>query len=115
MVLISSDTCATDTPRTAGAISSSTRRTPGWPMGLRGRGSMPMRASAGNCSASCATPPASTDQASTMAGGSKYGANQSAPAMKQMFSSEGVKAGMANRLQVFSTPPARDTSEMNRM
>ena len=42
MVLISSDTWLTDTPNTAGAISLSTRRTPGCVRSRRQRGSMPI-------------------------------------------------------------------------
>ena len=50
-----------------------------------------------------------------MTGGSKYGAANSAPKMNDRFSSVGVSAGIAKRLQVLRTPPASDTSEMKRM
>jgi hypothetical protein len=48
-------------------------------------------------------------------GGSNQGAANSAMPMKDRFSSTGVKAGRANRLQVLRTPAASATSDMNRM
>ena len=63
--------CATDTPNIAGPMSCRMRLTPASRQSRRGRGSMPMRASAGIWKASCSAPPAKTAHASTIAGGSK--------------------------------------------
>ncbi len=115
MVLISRLTWPTETPSAAGAIRTRTRRTPGSENDSFGRGSMPILASAGSCSASCSTPPANTAHASTITGGSKYGAKNSAAKIKERLSSAGVSAGIAKRLQVLRIPPASETSEMNRM
>jgi hypothetical protein len=115
MVLISRLIWATETPRTAGPMRKRIRFTPGSQKSSLGRGSIPILASAGTCSASWRTPPASTAQANTIAGGSKYGAPNKAAKMKDRFSSVGVSAGIANRLQVLRTPPANETSEMKRM
>jgi len=115
MVLISSDTWPTETPNTAGAISLSTRATPGCLRFRRQRGSMPMRARKGSWSASCASPPANTAQASTSTGGSNRSAKKAAATMNDTFSSTGVTAGTAKRLNVLSTPAAKATSEMNTM
>ena len=115
MVLISREICATDTPNSAGAMSLSTRETPGCFRFSRQRGSMPMRARNGSWNASCSAPPTNTAQASASTGGSKRSAKNAAAMMKETLSSTGVKAGTAKRLQVFSTPAARATREINRM
>ena len=115
MVLISSEIWLTETPRIAGAISFRMRRTPGSSRESSNRGTMPIRLSAGNCRPSCSRPPMNTAQPSASTGGSNQGAANSAMPMKQRFSSTGVKAGIAKRLQVLSTPAASATSDMNRM
>jgi len=115
MVLMSSDTWLTETPNAAGSMSFSTRAAPGWRGFSRQRGSMPMRARNGSCSASCKAPPTNTAQASASTGGSKRSAKNAAATMNETLSSTGVNAGTANRLQVLSTPAASATSEMNRM
>ena len=115
MVLISSEIWLTDTPRIAGAISFMTRRTPGSDRLRSKRGSMPIFSSGRICSASCSSPPRNTAHASASTGGSKYGTANSAMPMKARLSSTGVNAGIANRLQVLSTPPASATSDMKKM
>ncbi len=115
MVLISSEIWLTDTPSSAGAISLRMRRTPGSESFRSKRGSRPICFSGLNCSASCSAPPRKTAHASASTGGSKYGAANSAMPMKERFSSTGVKAGMAKRLQVLSVPPASATSAMKKM
>ena len=112
MVLISSDIWLTETPNTAGAISLSTRATPGCLKFSRQRGSMPMRARNGSWSASCSSPPANTAQASASTGGSNRSAKNAAATMNDTFSSTGVMAGTAKRLQVLRMPAAIATSEM---
>ena len=57
------------------------------------------------------TPPS----ASTITGGSKRSAKNSAPTMKATLSSAGVIAGTEKRFQVLSTPAANATSEMKAM
>ena len=81
----------------------------------RQRGSMPIFQRNGSCRASCRKPPANTAQASTSTGGSKRSAKNAAPTMNERFSSTGVIAGTANRLQVFRMPAASATSEMQTM
>ena len=112
-VLISAEICAAETPSTAGPIASRTRRTPGSRQSKRGAGSIPILHSGRTCSASCATPPISTPQASARIGGSQYGARNSAAPMIDRLSSTGVTAGMAKRWKTFSTPPASETSDTN--
>ena len=107
MVLISSEIWPIDTPNTAGAISFSTRATPGWRKSSRQRGSMPILARNGSWKASCSAPPASTAQASAITGGSKYGAANAAATMNETLSSTGVNAGTANLLQLLRIPEAR--------
>ncbi len=125
-VLISSDTCATDTPSTAGAMRCSTWRTPGWCQAARSRpgsspirGRQPIRASAGTCTASCSTPPTITPAASARIGSRPHAANRGAPHQAApiiaTFSSTGVAAGSAKRRQVFRMPADSATSDMNRM
>src|SRR5699024_9469687 len=48
-------------------------------------------------------------------GGSKYSSNHKLAAIIARLSSMGVKAGMAKRLQVLSTPLAKATNDMHRM
>ncbi len=114
-VLISAEICAAETPITAGPIAESTRRTPSSRQSKRSVGSIPIFARGPICSASCATPPIRTPQASAFTGGSQYGARNTAAPMIERLSSTGVKAGIANRRNTFSTPPAREISDTNRM
>src|SRR5580765_4558287 len=115
MVLMSSEICATETPKVAGAIKVSTRRTPGCEKSNRQRGSSPSLNRNGAWKASCSTPPANTAQASTRIGGSKWSAKASAATMNDTLSSTGVIAGMEKRFQVLKMPAASATSEMNAM
>jgi hypothetical protein len=113
--LINSEIWATETPNTAGAISLSTRATPGCRRFSRQRGNIPMRARNGSWNASCSTPPANTAHASATTGGSNHGAANAAATMNATFSSTGVNAGIEKRFHVLRTPAASATSEMNRM
>ena len=56
-----------------------------------------------------------TAQASTMIGGSKYSAKNTAPTMKETLSSAGVIAGTENRFQVLRMPAESATREMKNM
>ena len=60
-------------------------------------------------------PPANTPHASAITGGFTCGARNSVAAMIERLSSTGVNAGIAKRRYTFSTPPASEVSEMNRM
>ncbi|OIQ70268.1 hypothetical protein GALL_481230 [mine drainage metagenome] len=66
-VLMTSETCATDTAMLAGSICLTTRFTPGERQAARKfmwmRGNTAWRFSAGHCSASCSTPPTTTPTA----------------------------------------------------
>ena len=48
-------------------------------------------------------------------GGSSSGASHSAQPMKDRFKSAGVNAGTENLPKVLSTPPARETKEINKI
>ena len=74
-----------------------------------------MRMRNGTWKASWSTPPINTAHASAITGGSIRGASQIEQPMKERFSNAGVNAGTENLPNVLSTPPASDTSEMNRM
>ena len=115
MVLIRRLIWDTETPSTAGAISRRMRRTPSSFQSKAKRGNMPMRRKNGSCRASCSAPPRNTAQPSASTGREKQGVANNAMPMKLRLSSTGVKAGMAKRLQVLRMPPARATSDMNRM
>ena len=115
MVLIRSEICAIETPNAAGPIRYRMRRTPSSFGAQSQRGRKPSRLRAGICSASCMTPPMKAPQASASTGGSKYGAATAAARIIATFSSTGVNAGTMKRLKVLRMPPAKATSDMNRM
>ena len=71
IVLMSRLIWATETPITAGPIRVRIRFTPGSQRSSRGRGSIPILASAETWNPSWRMPPANTAQASTITGGSK--------------------------------------------
>ena len=112
---MSAEICAADTPMTAGPIAINTRRIPGSRQAKRGRGNMPIASSGRICSTSCATPPIATPHASARMGGSNRRARKIAAPMIDRFSITGVNAGIAKRRNTFSTPPASETSDTNRM
>jgi hypothetical protein len=109
------DTWLTETPKAAGAISVSKRRTPGCERSNRQRGMRPMRRRNGTWKASCNAPPMKTAHASATTGGSKQSAKNAAMTMKETFRSAGVMAGTEKRFQVLRIPAASATSEMNTM
>ena len=96
MVLITKDTCDTDTPKMAGAMFSNTRLTAASLKLIFGICKKPKRAKAGNWNANCNIPPTNTAHAKAKAGGSKYGVKNSANTMKEMFKNVGVNAGIEN-------------------
>ena len=125
-MLISSDSCATPTPSSAGSISVSTWRTPGSCQAMRRRrqvrpmrGSSPRFLSAGTCTASCRMPPSITPAAMAKIGSMpsrpNHGAPHQAAAIIDRFSSTGVAAGTAKCRQVLRMPADSATSDMQAM
>ncbi len=97
LVLMISESCATETAKVAGTIFASTRLTPGWASARSGsspmRGIMSMRLSPGHCTANCSSPPTITAQASAKTGIVRCGATNAAATMNATFSSTGANAG----------------------
>ena len=56
-----------------------------------------------------------TAHARANTGGSRSGASHNAQPMKDRFKSAGVNAGTENFPKVLSTPPARETKEINKI
>ena len=96
MVLITKDTCDTDTPKIAGAMFSNTRLTAASLKSNLGIFKKPSFANAGNWKPNCKIPPTNTAHAKAKAGGSKYGVKNSANTMNDTFKKVGVNAGIEN-------------------
>ena len=88
--------CDTELPNIAGNIRRKTRLTPSCELAL-GRGNMRMRYRNGNWNTSWTTPARNTPHASACAGSEKYGAPQTAVAIRTRFNNTGVNAAAAKR------------------
>ena len=87
----------TETPNRAGIISFRIRRTPGWRVSQRGRGTRSSRYRNGSWNSSCTTPASATPQARANTGSSNQGAATSAAAISDRLRNTGVRAGTAKR------------------
>ena len=76
---------------------------------------MPILRSAGSCSASCKTPPMTTAIARAKTGCDNLGAIKSVQKMNERLSKTGVNAGTRNSRQVLRMPPAKATSDINKI